>query len=230
MEARIAENLEMVRTAISRAEQASGRAPGRVELIAVSKTHPPEVVQKAVNAGQLVFGENRVQEAKAKIPELPSKLRWHLIGHLQSNKVRVALGLFEMIHGVDSVELLGEIQSSAKQLGAFPKILLQVNVSGESSKFGFLPEGLLRQTESILRVDRVEILGLMTIPPLAPREEDSRKYFIRLREVRDRIEKEYGILLPHLSMGMSGDFRVAVEEGATLVRVGTAIFGERRSK
>ncbi len=230
MEARIAENLEMVRTAISRAEQASGRAPGRVELIAVSKTHPPEVVQKAVNAGQLVFGENRVQEAKAKIPELPSKLRWHLIGHLQSNKVRVALGLFEMIHGVDSVELLGEIQSSAKQLGAFPKILLQVNVSGESSKFGFLPEGLLRQTESILRVDRVEISGLMTIPPLAPREEDSRKYFIRLREVRDRIEKEYGILLPHLSMGMSGDFRVAVEEGATLVRVGTAIFGERRSK
>ena len=230
MEARIAENLEMVRKAISRAEQASGRAPGRVELIAVSKTHPPEVVQKAVNAGQLVFGENRVQEAKAKIPELPSKLRWHLIGHLQSNKVRVALGLFEMIHGVDSVELLGEIQSSAKQLGAFPKILLQVNVSGESSKFGFLPEGLLRQMESILRVDRVEISGLMTIPPLAPREEDSRKYFIRLREVRDRIEKEYGILLPHLSMGMSGDFRVAVEEGATLVRVGTAIFGERRSK
>ena len=228
MEARIAENLEMVRTAISRAEQASGRAPGRVELIAASKTHPPEVVQKAVNAGQLVFGENRVQEAKAKIPELPSKLRWHLIGHLQSNKVRVALGLFEMIHGVDSVELLGEIQSSAKQLGAFPKILLQVNVSGESSKFGFLPEGLLRQMESILRVDRVEISGLMTIPPLDPREEDSRKYFIRLREVRDRIEKEYGILLPHLSMGMSGDFRVAVEEGATLVRVGTAIFGERR--
>jgi hypothetical protein len=105
-----------------------------------------------------------------------------------------------------------------------------VNVSGESSKFGFLPEGLLRQMESILRVDRVEISGLMTIPPLAPREEDSRKYFIRLREVRDRIEKEYGILLPHLSMGMSGDFRVAVEEGATWVRVGTAIFGERRSK
>jgi PLP dependent protein len=230
MEACITKNLEMVRTAITQAEQASGRAPGKVELIAVSKTHPPEVIQKAVNAGQLVFGENRVQEAKAKIPELPSKLRWHLIGHLQSNKVRVALGLFEMIHGVDSVELVGEIQSSAKQLGAFPKILLQVNVSGESSKFGFSPEGLLRQMESILRVDRVEILGLMTIPPLAPRAEDSRKYFIRLREVRDRIEKEYRILLPHLSMGMSGDFRVAVEEGATLVRVGTAIFGERRPK
>jgi PLP dependent protein len=230
MEARIAENLEMVRAAISQAEQASDRAPGRVELIAVSKTHPPEVIQEAVSAGQLVFGENRVQEAKAKIPELPSKLRWHLIGHLQSNKVRVALGLFEMIHGVDSVELLGEIESSAKKLGVFPKVLLQVNVSGESSKFGFSPEGLLRQMEAILQVDRVEILGLMTMPPLAPRAEDSRKYFVRLRELRDRIEKEYRILLPHLSMGMSGDFRVAVEEGATLVRVGTAIFGERGPK
>jgi PLP dependent protein len=230
MEVRIAENLEMVRTAISQAEQVSGRVPGGVELIAVSKTHPPEVIQKAVNAGQLVFGENRVQEAKTKIPELPSKVRWHLIGHLQSNKVRVALGLFEMIHGVDSVELLGEIQSSARQLGTFPKVLLQVNVSGESSKFGFSPERLLRQMEAVLRVDRVEILGLMTIPPLAPRAEDSRKYFVRLREFRDRIEKEHRILLPHLSMGMSGDFRVAVEEGATLVRLGTAIFGERRSK
>jgi pyridoxal phosphate enzyme (YggS family) len=229
MEAGIAENLEMVRTAILQAERASGRAPGRVELIAVSKTHRPEVIQKAVDAGQLVFGENRVQEAKAKIPELPSKLRWHLIGHLQSNKVRVALGLFEMIHGVDSVELLGQIESSAGQLGIFPKLLLQVNVSGESSKFGFSPEGLFCQMESILRVGRVEVLGLMTIPPLAPRAEDSRKYYARLREFRDQIEKEYHILLPHLSMGMSGDFRVAVEEGATLVRVGTAIFGERRS-
>jgi len=230
MEAHIAENLEMVRAAILQAEQASGRAPGRVELIAVSKTHPPEVIQKAVDAGQLVFGENRVQEAKAKIPELPSKLRWHLIGHLQSNKVRVALGLFEMIHGVDSVALLGEIESNAEQLGSFPKVLLQVNVSGESSKFGFAPEGLLRQMELILRIGRVEILGLMTIPPLAPRAEDSRKYFVRLREIRDRIEREYRIPLPHLSMGMSGDFLVAVEEGATLVRVGTAIFGERRGK
>jgi pyridoxal phosphate enzyme (YggS family) len=230
MEARIAENLEMVRAAILQAEQASGRAPGSVELIAVSKTHPPEVIQKAVDAGQLIFGENKVQEAKAKIPELPSKLRWHLIGHLQSNKVRVALGLFEMIHGVDSVALLGEIESSAEQLGAYPKVLLQVNVSGESSKFGFAPEGLLRQMELILRIGRVEILGLMTIPPLAPRAEDSRKYFVRLREIRDRIEREYRIPLPHLSMGMSGDFLVAVEEGATLLRVGTAIFGERRGK
>jgi len=226
----IAENLEIVRTVISQAEKASGRAPGTVELVAVSKTHPPEVIQKAVDAGQLVFGESRVQEARAKIPELSSSLRWHLVGHLQSNKARVALSLFEMIHGVDSEDLLAEIQSSAKKLGVFPKVLLQVNVAGESSKFGFSPGGLLSQLEAILRIDRVEILGLMTIPPLAPSPEASRKYFVRLRELRDRVEKEYHILLPHLSMGMSGDYRVAVEEGATLVRVGTAIFGERRPK
>ena len=230
MEPGIAENLEMVRAAISQAEQISGRAPGSVELIAVTKTHPPEVIQNAIDAGQLLFGENRVQEARAKISGVPSNLRWHLIGHLQSNKVRTALSLFEVIHGVDSVELLGEIQSSAKQLGVFPRVLLQVNVAGESSKFGFSPDRLLTQLEEISRADRVEILGLMTIPPLAPHSENSRKYFVRLRELRDRLENEFQFSLPHLSMGMSGDYRVAVEEGATLVRVGTAIFGERRPK
>jgi pyridoxal phosphate enzyme (YggS family) len=230
MEPSIAKNLETVRAVISQAERSSGRASGTVELIAVSKTHPPDVIQEAVEAGQLLFGENKTQEAKAKIPELPSKLRWHLIGHLQSNKVRVALPLFELIHGVDSVELLGQIQSNAKQHGLYPKVLLQVNVAGESSKFGFAPDGLLSGLEAISQIDRVEILGLMTIPPLSPSPEDSRKYFIRLRELRDRIEKELKFGLPHLSMGMSGDYRIAVEEGATLVRVGTAIFGERRPK
>src|ERR1700746_2838166 len=132
MEPSIAKNLETVRAVISQAERSSGRASGSVELIAVSKTHPPDVIQQAVEAGQSLFGENKVQEAKAKIPELPSKLRWHLIGHLQSNKVRVALPLFELIHGVDSVELLSQIQSHAKQHGLYPKVLLQVNVPGES--------------------------------------------------------------------------------------------------
>jgi PLP dependent protein len=230
MEPNIAKNLEKVLAGISQAEQSSGRPSGVVELIAVSKTHPPEVIQSAVEAGQLLFGENRVQEAKAKIPELPSKLRWHLIGHLQSNKVRAALSIFEMIHGVDSVELLKDIQASAKHLGLYPKVLLQVNVAGESSKFGFSPERLLLDVEAISRVERVEILGLMTIPPLSPRPEDSRKYFVRLRELRDRLEKDFQFPLPQLSMGMSGDYWIAVEEGATLVRVGTAIFGERRAK
>jgi len=177
-----------------------------------------------------LFGENRVQEAKAKIPELPARLRWHLIGHLQSNKIRQALPLFEMFHGVDSVELLEEIQRIAADLGLFPRILLQVNVAGESSKFGFAPERLLSELERIARAERIQVDGLMTIPPLSANPEDSRKYFVLLRQLRDRLEKEFRLSLPHLSMGMSGDYRVAVEEGATLVRVGTAIFGERRAK
>jgi len=230
MEPNIAENLESVRAGIEESERRSGRPAGSVELIAVTKTHPPEVVRQAIEAGQLIFGENKVQEAKAKIPELPAKLRWHLIGHLQRNKIRPALQLFEMIQGVDSVELLNEIQRIAGDLGLFPRVLLQVNVAGESSKFGFPPQKLLSQVEQISRADRVQVEGLMAIPPLAPSPEDSRRYFVQLRELRDRLEMEFRFPLPHLSMGMSGDYLVAIEEGATYVRVGTAIFGERRAK
>jgi pyridoxal phosphate enzyme (YggS family) len=230
MERNIAENLETVRADIAESERRSGRLAGSVELIAVSKTHPPETVRQAVDAGQLLFGENRVQEAKAKIPDLPAKLRWHLIGHLQTNKIRQALPLFEVIHGVDSVELLHEIQRIAGDLGLYPRVLLEVNVAGESSKYGFSPQRLLAEVEQISRADRVQIEGLMTIPPLAPNPEDSRRYFVQLRQLRDRLETEFRFPLPHLSMGMSGDYRVAVEEGATYVRVGTAIFGERRAK
>jgi PLP dependent protein len=228
MEPDIVENLRVVGAAIAESERISGRPSGSVAVVAVSKTHPPEVIREAVDAGQFLFGENRVQEAKAKIPDLSAKLRWHLIGHLQSNKIRQALPLFEMIHGIDSIELLDDIQRIAGELGLFPRVLLQVNVAGESSKFGFAPEQLLSQVERILRVERVQIEGLMTIPPLAANPENSRKYFIALRQIRDRLEQEFRFPLPNLSMGMSGDYRVAVEEGATLVRVGTAIFGERK--
>jgi pyridoxal phosphate enzyme (YggS family) len=230
MEAKIAENLHAVLANIAESERMSGRPAGSVELLAVSKTHSAEVVREAVDAGQVLFGENRIQEAKAKIPDLPAKLRWHLIGHLQSNKIRQALPLFEMIHGVDSVDLLDEIQRISGDLGLFPRILLQVNVAGESSKFGFKPESLLAEVERVTRADRVQVEGLMTIPPLASNPENSRKYFVQLRQLRDRLEMEFRFPLPQLSMGMSGDYRIAVEEGATLVRVGTAIFGERRAK
>ena len=230
MERNIAENLETVRVDIAESVRRSGRLAGSVELIAVSKTHPPEIVRQAVDAGQLLFGENRVQEAKAKIPDLPAKLRWHLIGHLQTNKIRQALPLFEVIHGVDSVELLHEIQRIAGDLGLYPRVLLQVNVAGESSKYGFSPQRLLSEVEQISRADRIQVEGLMTIPPLASSAEDSRRYFVQLRTLRDRLEAEFQFPLPHLSMGMSSDYRVAVEEGATYVRVGTAIFGERRAK
>jgi len=230
MDANIAENLHSVRMDIAESERTSGRPAGSVELLAVSKTHPAEVIRQAVEAGQVLFGENRIQEAKAKIPDLPAKLRWHLIGHLQSNKIRQALPLFELIHGVDSVELVDEIQRIAGDLGLFPRVLLQVNVAGESSKFGFSPDRLLSDIERISRAGRVQVEGLMTIPPLAANPENSRKYFVQLRQLRDRLEKEFRLPLPQLSMGMSGDYRIAVEEGATLIRVGTAIFGERRTK
>jgi PLP dependent protein len=226
----LAENLQAVLMQIAESERTSRRAAGSVELVAVSKTHPPESIRLALEAGQLLFGENRVQEAKAKMPELPARLRWHLIGHLQSNKIRQALPLFEMFHGVDSVELLEDIERIAADLGLFPRILLQVNVAGESSKFGFAPERLLSEFERMVRAERIQIEGLMTIPPLSTNPEDSRKFFVLLRQLRDRLEKEFRLSLPQLSMGMSGDYRVAVEEGSTFVRVGTAIFGERRAK
>ena len=225
-----AENLSHVLSTISDAARQSGRAPESVRLIAVSKTHPVEVILEAVDAGQLTFGENRVQEAQPKISALPAKLHWHLIGHLQSNKVRLALPLFELIHGVDSVELLSQIDRIAGELGLFPRILLQVNLAGEASKFGFAPAKLLAQVEEIVRFDRLQIEGLMTIPPLAPAAEHSRRYFVALRELRDKLASEFRFPLPELSMGMSSDYRVAIEEGATMVRVGTAIFGERRSR
>lgn len=230
MAANIPDNLAKVRQTISQAERAAGRPDGSVQLIAVTKTHPVDVIQKAIDAGQLMFGENRVQEARAKIPELSSRIQWHLIGHLQSNKIRPALPLFQLIHGVDSVELLADIDRLAAELGLFPRILLQVNLAGEASKFGFSPAKLLEQVETIAGFKRANIEGLMTIPPLAPSPEHSRPYFVALRELRDRLAHESGFALPELSMGMSDDYQVAIAEGATMVRVGTAIFGERRAR
>ncbi|HEX7193936.1 MAG TPA: YggS family pyridoxal phosphate-dependent enzyme, partial [Chthoniobacterales bacterium] len=191
MEAVIAKNLEAVRSEIAEAERVSRRASGSVELIAVSKSHSVEVIQEAIEAGQIVFGENKVQEAKAKIPELPTKLRWHMIGHLQSNKVRQALPLFEMIHGVDSLDLLRDLGRVSSEFGNFSRILLQVNVAGEASKFGFSPQKLLEQLDEIAQVDRIQLEGLMTIPPLTRTPEQARPYFVRLRELRARLEQEF---------------------------------------
>jgi pyridoxal phosphate enzyme (YggS family) len=230
MGADISDNLAKVRQVISEAERAAGQPGGSVQLIAVSKTHPADVIQEAIDAGQLIFGENRVQEARAKIPDLPARAQWHLVGHLQSNKVRVALPLFQLIHGIDSTELLADLDRVAAELGLFPRVLLQVNLAGEASKFGFSPTKLFEQIETLTGFKRASIEGLMTIPPLAPAPEHSRRYFVALRELRDRLARESSFALPELSMGMSGDYRVAVEEGATMVRVGTAIFGERRAR
>src|SRR5947209_9289629 len=223
----IAENVACVREQIAGAAAKVGRAADEIELVAIAKTHPAEKVREAIDAGQTLFGESRVQEARAKIRELPSNLHWHFVGHLQKNKIRHALPLFEMIHSVDSLGLAQEMNRIAEEDGMHPRVLLEVNVAGEGSKFGFSPDKLSDQMEELLALPRLSILGLMTIPPLAEEAEASRKYFVQLREMRDRLQTEFRVDLAQLSMGMTQDFPIAVEEGATLVRVGTAIFGER---
>ncbi len=226
----IAENLERVREQIAEAARKSNRSVEDIELVAISKTHEAEKVREAVEAGQTLFGESKIQEARIKILELPSNLRWHFAGHLQKNKIRHALPLFELIHSVDSLALAQDINRVAEEEGLHPRVLIEVNVAGEGSKFGFAPEKLRTDMESLLALPRLSILGLMCIPPIADEAEGSRKYFVELREVRDRIQAEFHVDLAQLSMGMTQDYAVAVEEGATLVRVGTAIFGERSKR
>jgi hypothetical protein len=224
-----AENLESIQQRINAACQRGGRDAASVTLLAVSKTHPPEAIREAVECGQLLFGENKIQEAKSKIPLCPGKARWQFIGHLQSNKVRDAVELFELIQGVDSLSLAREISKRAEQAAKTMPILIEVNVAGEASKFGYAPDKLLAELNELNALPRIEIHGLMAIPPFTPVPEKARPYFQKLRELKERAETMLGAPLPQLSMGMSGDFEVAIEEGATLVRVGTALFGERLS-
>src|SRR5437867_13367162 len=224
----IAENLERVRDQMVEAAAKAGRAPEEIELVAITKIHPAEKVREAIEAGQNLFGESRVQEARVKIPELPSSVRWHFIGHLQKNKIRHALPLFELIHSVDSLGLAQDMNRIAEEEAMHPRVLLEVNVAGEGSKFGFQPDKLCEQMEELLSLPRLSILGLMAIPPLAEEAEASRKYFVQLHELRDRLQTEFRVDLSQLSMGMTQDFAIAIEEGATLLRVGPAIFGERK--
>lgn len=224
-----AENLNSIQQRIATACARAGREAAAVTLLAVTKTHPPETIREAVEAGQLMFGENKIQEAKAKIPLCPARARWHFIGHLQSNKVRDAVELFEMIQGVDSLAIAREISKRAQQAARTMPILLEVNVAGEASKFGYKPGQLLAELNELNALPRIEVHGLMAIPPYAPSPETARPYFQRLRGLKMDCERILGAPLPQLSMGMSGDFEVAIEEGATIVRIGTALFGERRS-
>jgi|SRR5213594_1077046 len=223
----LAENLVSIRQRIAKACDRAGRDPAAVTLLAVTKAMPPEVVREAAEAGLTLFGENKVQEAKAKIPLCPDRLRWHMIGHLQSNKCRDATQLFEMIHSVDSVPLAEEIQKWADREAKSMPVLLEVNLAGESAKFGFRPDAVATALPQINSLPRVEVHGLMTLGPWTPDPEKVRPIFRQLRELKARCEQALGAPLPHLSMGMSGDFEVAVEEGATIVRLGTALFGPR---
>ena len=222
-----AENLEAVRQRIKAACDRSDREPNSITLLAVTKSQPPEIVAAAAELGLIFFGENKIQEARAKIPLCPGKLRWHFIGHLQSNKCRDAVELFEMIQSVDSLPLAQEINRRCEQAAKRMPILLEVNVAGETSKFGYQPEKLLAELKEIHALMRLEIRGLMTVPPWSAEPEKARPFFQQLRELKTRCEQVVGMPLPHLSMGMSGDFETAVALGTTYVRVGTAIFGER---
>jgi pyridoxal phosphate enzyme (YggS family) len=223
MAGRIARVMDRLAAACGR----SGRNPDAVRLMAVSKTQPPEAVAEAAACGLRLFGENRVQEALAKIPMCPSGLEWHLIGHLQANKVRAAVQNFSMIHAVDSVDLLERLNRICGEEGRRLPVCIEVNVAGEASKFGLRPEDVPEALRRSAEWTRVEVAGLMTIPPFAEDPERVRGFFRALRELRDRCRAETGFELPELSMGMSHDLEIAVEEGATCVRVGTDIFGTR---
>jgi len=196
-------------------------------LLAVSKGMPPELVSAAVDLGQIFFGESKVQEAKAKVPHCPSRARWQMVGHLQSNKCRDAVQLFEMIQSVDSLPLAEELNKWADKIGKTMPVLLEVNAAAEATKFGFKPDAVLEQFEAINALPRLELQGLMTIAPWTPEPEKARPAFRHLRDLKSECEQKLGAPLPHLSMGMSGDFEVAIEEGATIVRIGTALFGAR---
>lgn len=224
------QNIESIQQRIRNACERAERQPSDVTLLAVSKGQPPEVINEAAKLGLILFGENKVQEAKAKIPLCSGKLRWQMIGHLQTNKVRDAVQLFEMIQSVDSLNVAVEIQKRCEQSGKTMPILLEVNLAGEASKYGYAPEQILADLPKINALSKLEIHGLMTIPPYTTDENRLRPIFRRMRELKEQCEQILGAPLPQLSMGMSGDFEIAIEEGATMVRVGTALFGPRPKK
>lgn len=223
----LSERLSEIRQRMADVTLRAGRSVESVQLLAVSKTFSVEAIEEAFAAGQLAFGENKVQEALEKIPQLPSALQWHLIGPLQRNKVRKALPHFAMIHAVDSVRLAETISQVATELNLKSQILLEVNVDGEESKFGFMPEQLREQMLHLAALPSLEIKGLMCIPKAQETPDKMRPAFRRLRELARDLKETYHLSLPELSMGMSDDFEVAIEEGSTIIRVGSALFGHR---
>ena len=225
-----AENLNGVQQRIRDAAQRAGRDSGAVRLVAVTKQVPVERIREAQEAGWNVFGENKIQEARTKIETLGTQtLRWHFIGHLQKNKVKYIPGLYVRVHSVDSLDLAQRLHRHSINDGVVTPVLVQVNISGEESKSGVDPEKLESLLAGAAGLQGIVVKGLMTIPPYDPDPERSRPFFAQLRELRDRMDAKglKGIALDELSMGMSDDFEVAVEEGATWVRVGTALFGAR---
>ncbi|VVS91034.1 YggS family pyridoxal phosphate-dependent enzyme [Desulfoluna spongiiphila] len=224
------DRIQRIEKQIREAAEKAGRNPDEIRLVAVSKIKPAEMVKEAMDAGQKIFGENYIQEAVAKIEEIGStSIEWHFIGHLQSKKSKYAAGAFALIHSVDSLKLAREIDKQAAKKGVVQPILIQVNTSGEESKSGTTAEDAVELVREVATLEHIAVKGLMTMPAFFDDPEGARPYFRELRLIRDRIAALGlpGVEMKELSMGMSGDFEVAIEEGATLVRVGTAIFGAR---
>lgn len=223
----LAANLSQLRRRIEAACLRAGRDPSQVTILAVSKGQMPDAIERAAREGLRLFGENRVQELKAKVEQCSSSLSWHMIGHLQSNKAREAVALSEMIESVDSFSLAREIDKWSEKMSKIMPVLLEVNVAGENSKFGYRPEKLVEEIQELSGLKRISIAGLMTIAPWTNDPEKVRPVFRKLKELKKQCEDLQQKELPHLSMGMSGDFEVAIEEGSTLIRIGTALFGPR---
>ncbi|MCF6175067.1 MAG: YggS family pyridoxal phosphate-dependent enzyme [Victivallaceae bacterium] len=219
--------LQAVREAISQAAIAVGKKPETVRLVAVSKTFPAANIETAYGAEQRLFGENRVQELAEKTEMLPDDIEWHLIGHLQSNKVNKAVAVADYIHAVDSVKLIERIDRLAGEINRKPKILFEINISGEVSKFGTTETEAMVLATAAVKCDNLEFVGLMTMAPYGADESELHHIFSSLRQLRDNIATRFAIPLPELSMGMSADYKIAIAEGATFVRVGSAIFGKR---
>jgi pyridoxal phosphate enzyme (YggS family) len=224
---RFQDRLARIRERMAEACARAGRRIEDVLLLPVSKTVSPEAIGEAVAAGLLEFGENRVQEARQKIPQCPGSARWRLIGHLQSNKVHEAVRLFHRMDSLDSLRLLELVDRACREEGKSMPVCLEVNVAGEASKFGLAPEAVPAVLEAAQRLARVQVVGVMAIPPLREDPQESRPYFRQLRDWREAWQRQTGAALPELSMGMSNDFEVAIEEGSTCVRLGTALFGRR---
>ncbi len=225
---RISRRIEKVRRAILEACEKCGRSPNEVTLVAVTKTVDLERIRAAIRSGARVFGENYVQEAREKISAITEPVEWHFIGHLQRNKAKYVVRLFDVVETVDNIKLAAELQKRAEGIKKIQPVLVQVNVSGEKSKAGISPENLPELLKFISKNTSLEFRGLMTLPPYFEDPEQARPYFRRLRELRDQMAERFpSLTFRDLSMGMSGDFEVAIEEGATIIRVGTAIFGKR---
>lgn len=225
----IQQNLNTVREKIKAAAERAGRNPEEITLIAVSKTKPLPMLQAAYDAGQRVFGENKVQEICEKYPAMPQDIAWHMIGHLQTNKVRSVIGKTAMIHSVDSIKLAAEIQKEAQKHSVICDVLIEVNIAGEDSKYGFSAKDVPAFAEELAKLPNLRLRGLMTVAPFTENPEENRKYFRQMKQLSVDINKKNidNICMDTLSMGMTGDYEIAVEEGATMVRVGTGIFGER---